>query len=134
MAWVLRRRSPLTASGKSLACQGGEIYLECYIGMSEDVKLSHTAALILRTIECGYYYGFDVMDVTGLPSGTVYPALRRLERDGLISAKWENESIAVAEQRPARRYYRVTRVGKQSLVRLVERYPLLDKLAPARRG
>lgn len=102
--------------------------------MSDDVKLSHSAALILRTIECGYRYGFDVMDVTGLPSGTVYPALRRLERDGLITAKWEDEAAAFAEQRPARRYYRVTRSGKQSLVRLVEKYPLLEKLAPVRRA
>jgi PadR family transcriptional regulator, regulatory protein PadR len=102
--------------------------------MSDDVKLSHSAALILRTIECGYRYGFDVMDITGLPSGTVYPALRRLERDGLITARWEDEASAFAEQRPARRYYRVTRSGKQSLVRLVEKYPLLEKLTPARRA
>jgi DNA-binding PadR family transcriptional regulator len=101
--------------------------------MSDEVKLSHSAALILRTIECGYYYGFDIMEVTGLPSGTVYPALRRLERDGLISAKWEEEALAFAEQRPARRYYRVTRGGKQALLRLVEKYPLLEKLTPARR-
>jgi DNA-binding PadR family transcriptional regulator len=102
--------------------------------MSHDVKLSHSAALILRTIDCGYCYGFDVMEVTGLPSGTVYPALRRLERDGLIAAKWEDEATAFAEQRPARRYYRVTRSGKQSLVRLVEKYPLLEKLTAARRA
>jgi PadR family transcriptional regulator PadR len=102
--------------------------------MGDDVKLSHSAALILRTIECGYRYGFDVMEVTGLPSGTVYPALRRLERDGLIAARWEDEAAAFAEQRPARRYYRVTRSGKQSLVRLVEKYPLLEKLTPARRA
>jgi DNA-binding PadR family transcriptional regulator len=102
--------------------------------MSEDVKLSHSAALILRTIDCGYFYGFDIMDVTGLPSGTVYPALRRLERDGLITAKWEDEATAVAEQRPARRYYRMTRAGKQSMVRLVEKYPLLEKLTPAKRA
>jgi PadR family transcriptional regulator, regulatory protein PadR len=98
---------------------------------NNDVKLSHSAALILRTIECGYRYGFDVMEVTGLPSGTVYPALRRLERDGLITARWEDETVAFAEQRPARRYYRVTRGGKQALVRLVEKYPLLEKVTPA---
>lgn len=101
--------------------------------MTENVRLSHTAALILRTIDCGYRYGFDIMDVTGLPSGTVYPALRRLERDGLITAKWENESVAFAEQRPARRYYRTTRAGRQSLVHLIERYPLLEKLTPAQK-
>ena len=101
--------------------------------MRDDVKLSHSAALILRTIDCGYSYGFDIMDVTGLPSGTVYPALRRLERDGLITAKWEDEVTAFAEQRPARRYYRVTRPGKQSLLRLMEKYPLLEKVTAARK-
>jgi DNA-binding PadR family transcriptional regulator len=64
----------------------------------------------------------------------VYPALRRLERDGLITAKWEDESTAIAEQRPARRYYRLTKAGKQSMARLVERYPLLEKLTPAKRA
>lgn len=100
-------------------------------GSHSGVKLSHSAALILRAIECGYRYGFDVMEVTGLPSGTVYPALRRLERDDLINARWEEESVAFAEQRPARRYYRVTRGGKQALVRLLEKYPLLEKVTPA---
>ena len=41
--------------------------------------LSYTMALILLALENGYRYGFDVMVVTGLASGTVYPALRRLE-------------------------------------------------------
>ena len=30
--------------------------------MSDDVKLSHTSALILRTVGAGYRYGFDIMD------------------------------------------------------------------------
>src|SRR5438132_628697 len=52
--------------------------VEFYIGhskMETPVNLSHTSALILQTISHGYRYGFDIMDVTGLPSGTVYPAL-----------------------------------------------------------
>ena len=44
-------------------------------------KLSHTAAMILQAIDAGDGYGFSVMGMTGLPSGTVYPAMRRLERD-----------------------------------------------------
>jgi PadR family transcriptional regulator, regulatory protein PadR len=99
-----------------------------------DVKLSHTAALILRSIDCGYHYGFDIMDVTGLPSGTVYPALRRLERDGLISAKWESEAVGQAEGRPARRYYRLSKAGKSAQESLLEKYPLLEKLMSARKS
>jgi PadR family transcriptional regulator, regulatory protein PadR len=58
-----------------------------------------------------YVYGFRVMEITGLPGGTVYPALRRLERDGLIRSHGEQQSVADAEQRPARKYYRLTRSG-----------------------
>jgi PadR family transcriptional regulator, regulatory protein PadR len=96
--------------------------------MDAPVKLSHTAALILQTISHGYRYGFDIMDVTGLPSGTVYPALRRLERDQLIQSRWE--SAALAEERPQRKYYRVTGFGNEVLGNAVKRYPLLEKLAP----
>jgi PadR family transcriptional regulator, regulatory protein PadR len=94
-------------------------------------KLSHTAAMILQAIGTGYVYGFGIMEVTGLPSGTVYPALRRLERDGLIGSAWERQSVADREQRPARKYYRVTRSGKAALEAAQKRYPLLANLIPA---
>jgi len=94
--------------------------------MDHPIKLSHTSALILQTISQGYSYGFDIMDVTGLPSGTVYPALRRLERDRLIQSTWENE--ALAQERPPRKYYRLTRSGNQALLSAVKRYPLLERL------
>jgi PadR family transcriptional regulator, regulatory protein PadR len=96
-----------------------------------DSKLSHTAAMILQGISAGYGYGFSVMEMTGLPSGTVYPAMRRLERDGLISSQWEKQSIADAEQRPARKYYKVTQAGKATLEASQKRYPLLSRLLAA---
>lgn len=98
--------------------------------MSGEVHLTHTAALILQTISARYRYGFDIMEVTGLPSGTVYPALRRLEAAGLIASKWEKEKEAFADQRPARKYYRLTFAGDQVLGRAVKRYPLLEQMAP----
>ena len=96
--------------------------------MANEPKLSHTAAMILHTIHAGQIYGFSVMEATGLPSGTVYPAMRRLERDGLIASKWEQQSIADAEQRPARKYYKLTRTGVSALQVLQQRYPLLQKM------
>ena len=42
--------------------------------------LSYTMALILQALDNGYKYGLEVMTVTGLASGTVYPALRRKTR------------------------------------------------------
>ena len=98
--------------------------------MATEPKLSHTAAIILHTIHAGQIYGFSVMEATGLPSGTVYPAMRRLERDGLIVSKWEKQSIADAEQRPLRKYYRLTRSGETTLEALYSRYPLLKKMIP----
>jgi PadR family transcriptional regulator PadR len=99
--------------------------------MTSEPKLSHTAALILQAVNIGYLYGFSVMEQTGLPSGTVYPALRRLERDGLIRSQWEKQTLAEDELRPARKYYKLTRTGKQAVVAALERYPLLAKLVPA---
>ena len=93
-------------------------------------RLSHTAALILKTLSLGHCFGFDVMTTTGLPSGTVYPALRRLERDKLVKSRWESESDAAVEQRPARRYYEITPTGKAAALAATERYPLLARLIP----
>ena len=72
--------------------------------LSPDEKLSIAAVSVLQAIANGYQYGFDVIDQTGLPSGTVYPALSRLERDGFVKSAWEDEHEAHGEGRPARRY------------------------------
>jgi DNA-binding PadR family transcriptional regulator len=93
-------------------------------------RLSHSAALILKALSLGHCFGFDVMEVTGLPSGTVYPALRRLERDELVESKWEPEKEATANQRPARRYYEVTHEGRVAALAATQRYPLLARLVP----
>ena len=78
-------------------------------------RLSITAVAVLQAVAGGYQYGFDIIDQTGLPSGTVYPALGKLERDGLVKSAWENEQAAHAEGRPARRYYRLTAPGVKAL-------------------
>jgi DNA-binding PadR family transcriptional regulator len=97
--------------------------------MGEDAKLTHTSAMILQTISAGYRYGFDIMEATGLPSGTVYPALRRLEGSALIRSQWEKESEAFRKLRPARKYYKLTAAGEQALAKAVKRYPLLQHMA-----
>jgi len=58
----------------------------------------------------GEHYGLELMQDTGLPSGTLYPILARLQRAGWVSSRWE-ELDPVAEGRPARRYYRLTSAG-----------------------
>ena len=96
----------------------------------QDTKLSHTAEMILQALDAGFVYGFSIMEMTGLPSGTVYPAMRRLERDELIRSNWERQSIADAEQRPPRKYYKLTPAGKSTLEASRRRYPLLERLIP----
>jgi DNA-binding PadR family transcriptional regulator len=104
------------------------------------VQLTYSTALVLHALAQGYHYGFDIMDVTGLPSGTVYPILRRFDREGLVRARWEKAEIAQREQRPPRRYYELTPAGEAVLEAAVRRYRALEgiparsarKLRPAR--
>jgi PadR family transcriptional regulator, regulatory protein PadR len=64
-------------------------------------------------------YGYEIVaelrqtteGVIDLPEGTVYPALRRLERDGLIGGHW----IELGSGSPRRRYYRLTLDGERAL-------------------
>lgn len=55
-------------------------------------------------------YGLQLMQDTGLQSGTLYPILVRLERAGWVESRWE-QIDPVAEGRPSRRYYRLTPDG-----------------------
>lgn len=91
-------------------------------------NLTYPTALVLVAIRHGHRYGFDVMDATGLPDGTVYPILRRLEKRGVLDGVWEDESRARAEQRPARRYYRLTAVGEEALAEVLARFPTVGRL------
>ena len=99
--------------------------------MSAPPRLTHGSAMVLQAIATGHIYGYTIMEVTGLPSGTVYPALRRLERDELIQSRWEKQSIADAELRPPRKYYKLTRGGQVALEVSLQRYPLVAKLTPS---
>ncbi len=93
--------------------------------MGKLFNLTYPTAAVLLAIRHGHRYGFDVMDATGLPDGTVYPILRRLERRGVLEGAWEDEARARADQRPTRRYYRLTRVGEEALDEVVTRFPAL---------
>jgi PadR family transcriptional regulator len=83
---------------------------------AEELK-GHLDALLLVTLEDGPRHGYAVIEalrqVTGgrldLPTGTIYPALRRLEDAGLISGSWS----VVAGRR--RRSYELTPAGTRAL-------------------
>ena len=88
-------------------------------------RLSLTVLRVLDAVARGFEYGFDVIDATSLPSGTVYPALARLERDGYLRSSWEDEAAAHDDGRPARRYYRVTAAGVRALDAALAQYQAL---------
>jgi DNA-binding PadR family transcriptional regulator len=75
--------------------------------------------LILGLLGRREMYGYEIVSelrgtsggVIDLPEGTVYPALRRLERDGLVEGHW----VEVGTGAPRRRYYRLTVDGERSL-------------------
>ncbi|MFW6198780.1 MAG: PadR family transcriptional regulator [Acidobacteriota bacterium] len=89
------------------------------------MKPSLGTAAILHALARGYRYGFDIMEQTGLTSGTIYPALDRLEEAGLAASEWEDAAIARAEGRPSRRYFEITEAGKARLAEALERYRCL---------
>lgn len=85
-------------------------------------ELTYVSATVLHAIAGGRGYGFQVMEAAGLASGTVYPALRKLEKAGLIRSQWEHAAVARAEQRPARRYYQITSEGEAALALAGRKY------------
>jgi len=57
-------------------------------------------------------YGFELMRLTGLPSGSLYPILARLEAAGWLASRQEKIEPS-AEGRPARRMYQISPHGVQ---------------------
>ena len=93
-------------------------------------RLTRPTALVLRSLARGVRHGFDVLDDTGLESGTVYPILRRLEDAGCVRSRWEAAERARAERRPPRRYYELTGAGAEALREALARYPDVRARAP----
>src|SRR4051812_10094423 len=96
--------------------------------MPRSPSLSYGSAAILHAVASGSQFGFDIMNATGLTSGTVYPALDRLESGGYLRSTWEDSSAAHAEGRPARRYFTLTAQGKTALRGALARYKALRPL------
>jgi len=58
-------------------------------------------------------YGLELCDLAGLPSGTIYPILARLEGVGWVTSTWEDPAVHETAGRPRRRFYRVTTDGAE---------------------
>ncbi|MFN7996921.1 MAG: PadR family transcriptional regulator [Bryobacteraceae bacterium] len=74
--------------------------------------------MVMRTLLAGPANGYEIAraierlsdDVFGVDHGSLYPALHRLEKSGLIAGKWETSS----SKRRAR-FYRLTATGRKQL-------------------
>lgn len=97
-------------------------------------RLGYATAQVFQALADGNRFGLDVMRVTGLPSGTVYPTLTRAEGSGLVRSRWEARAVADAEARPRRRYYELTRAGEAALFEALARFGELASAAARSRG
>ena len=68
----------------------------------------------------GPVYGREVIDDLGIKSGVVYPILRRLDVNGLLTSEWEKTK---PKKRPRRRYYEITTDGLDWLDEAQKKYP-----------
>jgi DNA-binding PadR family transcriptional regulator len=96
--------------------------------MAGDVRVTVPVAKVLRVFledSAVARYGFDLMERTGLASGSLYPILVRLERaEWLVGAKEDIDPRAAG--RPPRRYFKLTglgeRVARQRLAELAQEF------------
>jgi|SRR5271155_4348773 len=102
----------------------------------EDLELSPRMAQVIRAFledPLKERYGFELMRTTGLPSGTLYPALAKLQRAGWLTVGKEDIDPR-AEGRPPRRFYRISAAAvpaaRSQLAALSARYRLPAAVTP----
>lgn len=85
--------------------------------ISSDFIRGHTDTIILRLLNSGDKYGYEIYKLVlagskgeyELKEATMYSSLKRLEQEGKITAYWGDET-----QGGRRRYYRITDAGKKA--------------------
>ena len=83
-----------------------------------DLRTGSTAVMVLRLLAEQPMYGYQIVKELqtrsegyfNLEQGTLYPALHRLEKDGLVESRWD-----VVEDGPSRKYYYITSAGRSEL-------------------
>jgi len=84
--------------------------------MTPGPRMTLQTQLVLRAMlaePAAERYGLQLCELTGLPSGTIYPIVARLEQLGWLESNWEDPGEHVARGRPRRRYYRLTEEGAE---------------------
>lgn len=75
-------------------------------------RLTRTAARTLAAFlesPRSWRYGYDLMKVAAVSSGTLYPLLARLTDDGWLESRWEESEFP---GKPPRQLYRLTATGR----------------------
>jgi PadR family transcriptional regulator, regulatory protein PadR len=81
--------------------------------------------LIIKTLQWGEQHGYGISqmirasshDVLQVETGSLYPALHRLERQGWVKAEWKK-----SERNQRAKYYKITKLGKEQLASDYERW------------
>ena len=85
-----------------------------------DMRKGSTTVLVLSLLAEKAMYGYQLAKelatrsggVFEFKEGTLYPALHRMEKDGLLTSYW-----VVVEEGPSRKYYAITDQGRDALAR-----------------
>ena len=101
--------------------------------ITHDMLYGYTDSIILRCLSAGDNYGYELnrsisqksKDRFELKEATLYTALRRLEKDGLITSYWGTDTKSGG---PKRRYYSITEAGKERLKQRMEEWSAMKEL------
>jgi PadR family transcriptional regulator PadR len=95
------------------------------MGRESDPRQGASSVLILRLLQERPMYGYLIAKELvrrsegyfDFKEGSLYPALHKLEREGLIRGEWQ-----VVEQGPSRKYYHLTDKGQRALEESTQRW------------
>jgi DNA-binding PadR family transcriptional regulator len=76
------------------------------------------ALLAFLEVPRSWRYGYDLIKVADLSSGTLYPLLARLAEDGWLESRWEESEL---RGKPPRQLYRLTATGRVQARQVLER-------------
>jgi transcriptional regulator len=102
--------------------------------MEGEILKGHLDMIVLAALAAGPAHGYGIIQeirrrsggAFDLPEGTIYPALHRLEKAGLLSSRWTS-----GDSGRKRRVYSLTRRGQRALI---EQRAVWDRFADAIRG
>jgi transcriptional regulator len=99
--------------------------------MDKEIMKGSIDILILSIISKGYTYGYEITkklkeqsnDLYQMSEGTLYPALKRLEKKGCLESYWGESNVAAR-----RKHYCLTDKGKQELSKKTQEWKQVNNL------